>query len=173
MANQAEAAPVRGLLLIGVALLIGALFLSKGFDTPDIDFGDDLSADDEVPEAGTGTDSSPSTLPAAGDARDPAEVPVYVANGSGVGGAAGVMTEQLRAAGYTSAIEPQGSAPQTQATQVFYFDDTWRADAEAVASVIGAQPTQVLPLPTPPPFEVLGNATVVVYLAADLAQPQG
>lgn len=174
MANQAEAAPVRGLLLIGVAVLIGALFLSKGFDNGSL-VG--VSADDlagtsatTVPDSvGTGTDTTGDTI--AGPTHDIATIPVYVANGSGVAGAAGAVTTTLTGAGYSAAIPPEGAAPATPTTLVWYFKDAtndYQADAEAVATLIGAQPTAVQPLPADPGFDIK-NATVVVYLGPDLA----
>ena len=170
---QSDAAPVRGLLLIGVAVVIGLLFLSKGFDADgSVSFSGDEFADAtdaDAPDAGSGEGTSASTIPAvdSGSERDPAEVPVYVANGSGTGGAAGRATETLRAAGYNIAAEPTGAAPTVTSTIVYFFDPTWQADAAAVARTLGVQPTQVEQLPTPPPFEVLGNATVAVHLGPD------
>ena len=178
MANQAEAAPVRGLLLIGAAVLIGFLFLSKGFDAGgvDIDTGELPSSDTTVPSGvGTGTDSTDSTDVIAGTgttAVAPASLPVYVANGSGVSGAAGVATTTLTQAGYTAAIPPEGSAPTTPTTIVYYFEDattSYQADAQAVAATLGAQPTSVQPLPADPGFDIK-NAVVVVWLGPDLAQ---
>ncbi|MCB1004994.1 MAG: hypothetical protein KDB35_12495, partial [Acidimicrobiales bacterium] len=63
MANQAEAAPVRGLLLIGAAVVIGLLFLSKGFDNGGIgslSAGDLPSSDTTVP-SGVGSGTSDTT----------------------------------------------------------------------------------------------------------------
>ena len=173
MANpQSEAAPVRGLLLIGVAVILGLLFLSKGFDlggSVDLSSDEFGTTDPLAPDEGSGEGTSASTIPAvdAGQARDPGEVPVYVANGSGTSGAAGRATEELRNAGYQIAAEPTGAAPATSATVVYFFDQSWAADAAAVATALGVQPTQVAQLPTPPPFEVLGQATVAVYLGPD------
>lgn len=179
MANQAEAAPVRGLLLIGAAVLIGFLFLSKGFDNGGVDLSTgDLpsSSDTTVPEGvGSGTDSTDSTDVIAGTGTTvvaPGALPVYVANGSGVAGAAGVATTTLTAAGYTAAIPPEGSAPTTPTTIVYYFEDattSYQADAQAVAATLGAQPTAVQPLPADPGFDIK-NAVVVVWLGPDLAQ---
>ncbi len=178
MANQAEAAPVRGLLLIGAAVLIGFLFLSKGFDNGGVDLssGELPSSDTTVPvDVGSGTESPDSTDVIAGTGSTvvaPAALPVYVANGSGVSGAAGVATTQLTQAGYTAAIPPEGSAPTTPTTIVYYFEDattSYQADAQAVAATLGAQPTAVQPLPADPGFDIK-NAVVVVWLGPDLAQ---
>lgn len=178
MANQAEAAPVRGLLLIGAAVVIGLLFLSKGFDNGGIgslSAGDLPSSDTTVPSGvGSGTsDTTDDTIAATGTTQlPPASLPVYVANGSGVSGAAGVATTTLTSAGYTSAIAPEGSAPTTPTTIVYYFQDAtsnYQADAQAVAATLGAQPTAVQPLPADPGFDIK-SAVVVVWLGPDLAQ---
>lgn len=175
MANQAEAAPVRGLLLIGAAVLIGFLFLSKGFDNGGvaIDTGALPSTDTTVPvDVGSGTDSTDVIAGTGTTVVAPAALPVYVANGSGVSGAAGVATTQLTQAGYTAAIPPEGSAPTTPTTIVYFFEDattSYQADAQAVAATLGAQPTAVQPLPADPGFDIK-NAVVVVWLGPDLAQ---
>lgn len=180
MPNQTEAAPVRGLLLIGIALLIGVLFLSKGFDSGGVTIsaGDLPTSETTVPSGiGSGTDTTDSTevIPGAGTGTTvvpPDTLLVYVANGAGVPGAAGVTTTQLQNAGYTAALPP-GDAPTATTTLVYYFDDgttNYQADAQAVATVIGAQPTAVQPLPLDPGFDI-GNAVVVVVLGPDLAQP--
>lgn len=181
MANQAESAPVRGLLLIGIAVLLGALFLSKGFDNGgvNIDTAGLPSSETTVPSGvGTGTsDTTSDIIEGSGGTQTtavpPASLLVYVANGSGVAGAAGVATAELTAAGYTAAIPPEGSAPTTPTTIVYYYQDAttnYQADAQAVAAVLGAQPTAVQPLPADPGFDIK-NATVVVWLGPDIAQP--
>lgn len=181
MANQAESAPVRGLLLIGIAVLIGLLFLSKGFDNGgvDIDTAGLPSSETTIPSgvgsgtsdttgdiiAGTGGETPTTAVP-------PASLLVYVANGSGVAGAAGVATTELQTAGYSAAIPPEGSAPTTPTTIVYYYQDAttnYQGDAQAVAAVLGAQPTAVQPLPADPGFDIK-NATVVVWLGPDIAQ---
>lgn len=181
MANQPEAAPVRGLLLIGAAVLIGALFLSKGFDNGGVTISASDLPTDTVPSGeGTGTQTTDDTtevIPGTGTQTtlvDPASLLVYVANGSGVSGAAGVTTSQLTGAGYTAAIPPEGSAPTTPTTIVYYFEDattSYQADAAAVAATIGAQPTAVQAMPAEGLGFDIKNAVVVVQLGPDLAQP--
>lgn len=180
MANQPEAAPVRGLLLIGAAVLIGALFLSKGFDNGGVDISAGELPTDEVPSGtGTGTqteDTTQEVIPGTDTATTvlpPASLPVLVVNGAGVSGAAGVTTSTLNAAGYTSTLEP-GDAPATVTTIVYYSDDgttSYQADAQAVAALLQAPPTAVQPLPAAGPGFDIGNAVVVVQLGPDLAQP--
>lgn len=102
--------------------------------------------------------------------HDISTVPVYVVNGTGVSGASDSMTATLTSNGYLATIPPEGSAPPTPTTRVYYFKDAtndYQADAEAVAALIGAQPTAVQPLPADPGFDI-NNATVIVYLGPDL-----
>lgn len=180
MANQPEAAPVRGLLLIGAAVLIGALFLYKGFDNGGVTISvSDLPTDTIPSGEGTGTQTTDDTtevIPGTGTQTTlvaPASLLVYVANGSGVSGAAGITSAELTAAGYTAAIPPEGSAPTTPTTIVYYFEDattSYQADA-AVAATIGAQPTSVQAMPAEGLGFDIKNAVVVVQLGPDLAQP--
>ena len=87
MANQAESAPVRGLLLIGIAVLLGALFLSKGFDNGgvNIDTSGLPSTDTTVPSGvGSGTSDTTSDIIEGSGGSDTTAVPpasllVYVA----------------------------------------------------------------------------------------------
>ena len=165
MSQMAPPAPTRGLVVIGVAVVVGFLILQVGFD-------------DSVPSSASNTDTSEqttdttappvtaSTAPEGG--RDPAEVPVYVANGSGVSGKAAEITETLRAAGYTAALEP-GNATATEISQVYYLPE-WEAEAQAVATTLGLPVDRAIALPTPNPFEAPpAEATVLVQVGTDLA----
>lgn len=185
MPNQAEAAPVRGLLLIGVAVLIGALFLSKGFDNGGAAAvsGGDVPTADSVPSGvGTGTDTTGETIPGAGSGTVTTQVPtdqlpVLVVNASGVSGAATTVTTELRNAGYAAAIDPSGGAPTTtDVTLVYYFQDAtsnFQGDATAVATTLQLQAaTQVQPLPADLGVDI-GVATVVVWLGTDKASQAG
>lgn len=180
MPNQAEAAPVRGLLLIGIAVLIGALFLSKGFDNGGVAAsGGDVPSADSVPSGvGTGTDTTDETIPGANTGTVTTQVPtdqllVLVVNASGVSGAATTVTTELRTAGYAAAIDPSGAAPTiSNVTLVYYFQDAtnnYQGDAVAVATTLQLQPaTQVQPMPADLGVDV-GIATVVVMLGTDRA----
>jgi hypothetical protein len=165
--NQMSAPPpTRGLAVIVVAVVVGGLILLLGFD----DFGSggpsvDTSSSEE--EATTDTTAPPvtaSTVPAGGEA--PASVPVFVANGSGVQGKAAEITEQLRAAGYTAALEP-GNAPATEISQVFFVPD-WEEEAAAVAAALSLPADRAVPWPNPVPFEAPAEATVIVQVGTDL-----
>src|SRR3982751_3106859 len=116
MPNGPEAAPVRGLLLIGVAVLIGALFLGKGFDASSgisFDAGAIPASATTIPDgAGTGTETntSDSVIPGPGGTDTTvlpaAQLPVMVVNASGVSGSAAGATTALQGAGYTTTLTP-------------------------------------------------------------------
>jgi hypothetical protein len=157
--------PVRGLVVIGIALLLGGGFLVVGFDdaNPDADSNPISFGDDD--DGGT----SDTTAAPAAAAEAPASVAVYVANGSGVGGQGGLTTDKLRAAGYTAAIEP-GDGTVTPTSQVYFLPEHEPA-AQAVATALGLTPDRVVAWPTPPPFVVPPEATVIVLSGTDLVTP--
>jgi len=168
--NQAmPPAPTRGLIVIGVAVIVGFLLLQVGFDdsNPELDLS---AADDDATDPATDTTQPQVTASTAPEGGDPATVPVFVGNASGVSGAAGATTDQLRTAGYTAVLEPGNATTTTDISQVF-FKAGADADAQAVATALGLPAEQVVALPEPPPFEAPPeNATVLVLLGTDLAQ---
>lgn len=163
----------RGIVVIGLAVLIGVGLIVVGLDEkPSNQPGFDLSALGEDEDGSTNATTADGEPAGEGDTattatRPVAEVPVYVANGTGVGGRAQEVTDELRSAGYAGALDP-GEAPQAQTTQVFYLPD-WQADAEAVATALGLGPEQVAAWPDPPPFPPPFGGTVIVQLGTDLA----
>lgn len=149
-------------MIIVLTVLIGGGLLLVGFETTgnnDLDLG------------GFGDDSSDTTVPGAGEegstTTPPAEVAVYVANGSGVSGQALATTEQLRAAGYTAPLDPGDGAPAL-ATVVYFLPDR-EAEAQGVATALGLTPDRVVAWPTPPPFAAPPEAMVIVQVGPDLA----
>lgn len=181
------AAATRGAVLVAVAVLIGLVLLSRGFDTGSFvaTGSDDEAADQAAAGDDTDTDTPgaadddlapdeglappPTTAPDPNEIlpepRDPAEVSVAVLNGSGVSGAAGEFSDQVSELGYTTL--PPGNAEPVPAT-VVYFTPDFQADAEDLATAIGALPTAAVPLPEPSPVEA-EDADVIVVLGEDVA----
>ena len=160
--------PVRGVVLVAVAAVLG-FFLLRAID----DTGSGIA----VPEVSTdSSDSSESADdPAASDTtatpepRAPGEVTLIVANASGVQGAATSQTEALGAAGYLYA--PAGNAPEgteLATTQIIPMPG-FEPEATRLAGELGLPPEAVLPMPDPPPVEMAG-ANILIMLGADLAQ---
>ena len=158
----------RGAILVAVAVVIGVLLLRDDSSTTtqvavgsdragDIDSGTVQPDDDEDPEATTTTTTAPP--------RDPAEVKVLVANGSGVNGAAGGTTDALEALGYVTGTP--ANADRVPAT-IVYFTTGFETEADALAAAIGATPESVTPMPAVAPVDDLQLANVLVHLGPDL-----
>ncbi|MET0150588.1 MAG: LytR C-terminal domain-containing protein [Acidimicrobiales bacterium] len=163
----------RGLILVAVAVAIGIVLLAAGLDDSasvtvraSDDTSDSNTADDDDDE------STVETVPNAEDVN-PADVPVVVANGSGLEGAAGAVTEQLAGLGYDpgSAVDVSADAGETLLDTVYYITapTSFEAQALKVAADLGLGPDAVMAMPVPPPAEI-GLAGVLVVLGS---QPAG
>lgn len=156
----------RGAILVAVAVVVGVLLLrDDSSTTAQVAVGSDRAGDidsgrvqpDEDPDATTTTTTAPP--------RDPAEVKVLVANGSGVNGAAGGTTDALEALGYVTGTP--ANAERVPAT-IVYFTTGFEAEADALAAAIGATPESVTPMPAVAPVDDLQLANVLVHLGPDL-----
>ncbi len=161
---QLQGSPARGAILVVVAVLVGiALLRDEGASTAQINVGaTDSPSVTDAGDGGTGSSTTTTTAPP----RAPAEVKVLVANGSDVNGAAGAQTDALEALGYVAA-NPTNAEP-VPAT-VVYYTVGYQAEAEALASAIGAPATSVTPLPTPAPVADMQLANILVVVGPDLA----
>jgi hypothetical protein len=159
---EPQASPVRGAILVVVAVVIGLVLIRNGVDTEVSARGGDSGANGESPDtSGDDTTSSTAAL------RPPAQVKVVVANASGVDGAAGSVTTTLQQGGYATGTATD--APATVATTAVYFVSGFDREAQAVATAIGGQPAIAQPMPTPPPIADTQGANVLVVLGPDLA----
>jgi LytR cell envelope-related transcriptional attenuator len=157
--------PVRGVVLVAVAVVLGFFVLRAVDDTgggPSVSEPEATAAD-----PGAGEDAGPdATEPPPPTTRPPGEVTVLVANASGVTGAAGAQTEMIAGAGY--ATVGATDAPQPSDTTQVLAAAGYEADAAALATAIGAPAEAVQQMPEPPPVE-LGGAQVLIILGTDLA----
>lgn len=161
--------PARGVALIATAVIIGLFVLRNGFETKDPSDLAPVVADtsDTTAAASPGTDPGATTDTTAAPApRPPAEVTVLVANTTGVGGAAGGLSENLTGQGYVTAA-PTDAQPALQMTQVLFVEG-FQAEAQAVAAAVGAPAESVATMPNPTPVPDLAGAQVLVMLGADL-----
>jgi hypothetical protein len=151
-------------LLIGVAVILGAVLLAQGF-----------SDGGSTPTSGANTsttvkrNSASTTATTVAQPHDPATVKVLVLNGSGKSGIAKAGADQLKAANYTT-LDPANSANGAViATSVVYFQPGFDADAQQIAAKLGLAPTAAQPLPAPAPPEVGDpkDANVVVVIGTD------
>ena len=199
--SNAAAAP-RAFLLIAVAVVIGLVLLWKGLDsTPGTvapagspvvaesstdespgDQGNDTSAD-ETSAAGEDTSSDqPATTeaPAPTTTEDPFPEPTYapnevkvlVANGSGVSGAAGKVTDMLSPLGW--AMESPANADKTSISGI-YYKTGYAHNARLIQDHFGEDPSILSQFPTgslavpDSSLDRVDNADIVIILGSDLA----
>ena len=151
----------RAIVLVIVAVALGAFLLARGFDGSD-DNGNDASPGetetdpstngdpDESPES-NGTTSTTTTTTTTTTAPPvvthlPGEVKVAVMNGTGERGRAGRTADTLNATGYVTAAK--NTQQDRVETSVIYYRPGYGDDAKAVASVLGAPPDIITPAPT-------------------------
>ena len=196
--SNAAAMP-RAVLLVGVAVAIGLLMLWKGLDDSPVAADRQAPAiTDDVTGADPGTGGADpavvTTEPVAGGVVDadamaptsavptttealfttpthyPNEVKILVANGSGVSGAAGKVTDLLSPLGWT--MESPANADKTGTTRVYYRNG-YQADARKIVEHFGEIPSLLEKMPTgglevPAKAEDrVANANIVVILGSD------
>ena len=199
LAPSNAAAMPRAALLVGVAVAIGLLMLWKGLDDSPVAAGRQAPAiTDDVTDVDPGTGGAdPAVVPtepvAGGEAdadavaptsavptttealfptptHDPNEVKILVANGSGVSGAAGKVTDLLSPLGWT--MESPANADKTGTTRVYYRNG-YQADARKIVEHFGEIPSLLEKMPTgglevPAKAEDrVANAHIVVILGSD------
>ncbi len=158
----------RGILLVAVIAALGVLLLWRALDNPPP--GDSVVAGTTTTVAETTTTLVPETTTTSLAPVDPAGVKVLVANAAGVQGAAGRMTDALKAKNYVT-LSPTTAQQKDLAATVVYYVDGNQAAAQQVAADIGAAATAVQLITVPPPAGVdIKDAVVVVLLGRDLAK---
>jgi hypothetical protein len=162
--NPGPGSASRGLILVVVGVVLGAILLLRGggvgFD--DDSTGVDIESGSEVT---TTTVPPETTLPVA---QPPAAVKVVVANGSGVSGLAGKGTQFLARAGYTASSATDATQPTT--STVVYFAPGFEANAAAIAELVGLPSDRTQPLAGQVGRVQPPDTGVVVLLARD-AEP--
>jgi hypothetical protein len=163
----------RGIGLIIVAVVLGVVLL-KATDSPE-PFREEATAGESatngddggeaVDDGGEAGDDSTTTTVA--QARNPAEVTILVANGSGVSGAAGRVAETLKGANYAMKDSTNTTSPAE--SSFVYFTPGYEADAAAVAARLAPATPAVQAMPDPVPVRDLAGANILVVVAADLA----
>jgi hypothetical protein len=185
-ATEPAASPVRGAILVVVAIAVGVFLLRNGLDTDVAVTADDASPETTAPSSDDGdgdggggdggdggdggaTDDTETTRTTVA-VRPPAEVRVIVLNGSSVTGAAGTWSDGLQANGYDM-LEAGNANASVEITQVLH-QGGFRQEAASVVEALGA-PAGVSPqrLGSAPPGEI-GDANVVVVIGPDLASGQ-
>ena len=161
----------RGLILVAVAVVLGAILLITGggigFDEPANDLEIDASGSEATASTTTTTEAAaPSTSVA------PTALKVVALNGAGINGYAGQAQQFLSVAGYTSTTAITAAAQA--ATTTVYFAPGSEADAAAIANLFALPPTSVQAMPTPgttlakDPAEFPADTNVAVVLGPDV-----
>jgi len=157
----------RGLILVIVAVVLGAILLIKGgrigfeTDATDVEIG---SGGDNAPAE---TTVPPSTTPTT--SVTPAALKIVVLNGAGINGYAATAANFLSLAGYPT-VTAQTAGVQAATTTVYYAPG-FEGDAQALATLLSVGAVQPIPEGT-----VLGKAAtdvpadtnVVVVLGPDV-----
>ena len=185
--SNSSAAP-RAFLLIFVAFVIGLVILWKGLDEdlqntalsssseaakvaeeqpadlPPLDI-EEISTTTVVMVETTTTTSQP-PLPT----RPPSDVKVLVLNGSGVGGAAGAVTNLLKPHGFTTLSPANGNKDEKSWV---YYRPEFSPDAKGVTDILGIMPDLLTSFPTnglsvpEGSMERVDTADIIVFLGSD------
>ncbi len=161
----------RGLILVAVAVVLGAILLIKGGGIGFDQTGEELTIDAGGGEGSAAEVTTTTTTAAPSTSVAPAELTVVALNGAGINGYAASAQQFLSVAGYSSTTAAT-AATQTQST-IIYFAPGYEADAAAVAGLLGLDATAVQPLPEGTqlarnPADVPADTDVVVLLGPDV-----
>ena len=157
-------AMVRGIGLLGIALVLGIVLLQKA-DSPSR-----LAA---VGATSTTTHAKGAVLPppiattSTVPTRAPQTVKVIAANGTDVQGAAGRVNQVLLGAKY-NVLSPADATGKVNAS-VVYFAPGFASEAAAVAQLLQLPPTAAQPMPSPLPVKDVHSADVLVLVGPELA----
>jgi cytoskeletal protein RodZ len=115
----------------------------------------------------TSTTKPKSTSTTTTTTTPPASVPVLVANGSTVTGAASKVATELHANGWDT-LPPVNTTANVTASSVYYAPGS-EASAMAIAASLALAATAVHPLTTAVPVASVAGADVVVVVGPDIA----
>ncbi len=109
----------------------------------------------------------PSTTTTSVPVQAPANVPLLVANGSGVSGAAAAFSARLHAAGWTT-LPPTNASAHVTSSRVYYLNGQ-QAAATTAAAMLHIPAGSVAPYSSSVPVSGIGTAEVLVVLGPDVA----
>ena len=148
----------RAIVLVIVAVALGAFLLARGFDdsdgstaaSPGDPAEESTNGDPEEDPETNGTTSTTTTTTTTTTAppvvtHPRGEVKVAVMNGTGVRGRAGRTADKLNATGFVTAAK--NTQQDRVEASVIYYRPGYGDDAKAVASVLGAPPDIITPAP--------------------------
>ena len=188
--SNASAAP-RAFLLIFVAVVLGLVLLWKGLDddlqnavsnTSDSSDQTAQMAEEQpadlppldVPEISTTTvavvETTTTTSQPPLPTKPPSTVKVLVLNGSGVGGAAGAVTNLLKPHGYTTLSPANGNKDEKSWV---YHKPGFSPDAKGITDVLEIMPDLLISYPANElsvpegSMDRVSNADVIIFLGSD------
>ena len=188
--SNASAAP-RAFLLIFVAVVLGLVLLWKGLDddlqnavsnTSDSSDQTAQMAEEhpadlpplDVPEISTTTvavvETTTTTSQPPLPTKPPSTVKVLVLNGSGVGGAAGAVTNLLKPHGYTTLSPANGNVDEKSWV---YHKPGFSPDAKGITDVLEIMPDLLTSYPANElsvpegSMDRVSNADVIIFLGSD------
>jgi hypothetical protein len=158
----------RAVILLGLFILATVLLLGRIHTSPT---GAPSTAPATTVPSHTSTTkpstTKPSTTTTAVAAKPPSNVPVLVANASGVPGAAATVSDQLQQAGWDMQAPINASAKVP--TSAVYYVAGEKAAATEVAAALHLPASAVLPYTTAAPVSTIGTAEILVVVAPDIA----
>ena len=182
----------RGLIVIGLAVLIGIALMARGITSDDaVVAGDETTDSTETgttddgtgadtgigAETGTTDETTAATVTTVAEEpvvaaelpRDPASVAVVVLNANGGKGVAGAATQKLDARNYVTA-NPEDA--NSTGNSVIFYEDGYLADANEIATALGvADPAAVVQLLDPSSAAATSDkrqgANVMVFVGND------
>jgi len=161
---------VRGAVLVALAVLLGFLILRGAADNQQVPVSAATPIFAATPTATPDPASVALPTPTVVDlstAAPNSQVSVLVANGSGVDGQAGRLTDTLRNQGFNTR-QPKTGTPRT--TSVIYYRPGFDVEAQVVRAVLNTQ-TPVAPMPATDPIVGddidLVNVDVLVLVGSD------
>ena len=162
--RSAGGAVGRGVVLVLIAVAIGAFLLRSGFDNTSnggaqTTVGDNDAAEAQNPEddeggavdpagEGNGDPADPATettAPPPLPTREPSQVKVAAVNGTGTAGLAGRTADLMGVHGYVTGAKNAASVPM--AVSVIYYRAGFSEDAKAVATHLRAPADIIAPAP--------------------------
>ncbi|MGH9028418.1 MAG: LytR C-terminal domain-containing protein [Acidimicrobiales bacterium] len=158
---------VRGILLAGVAVLLGVLLLPSATRAP-LEVVSSRSSSTTQPSSpsttapGRSSATPPTTAPAA------SSIHVLVANGTSVNGVAGSVTTFLGGKGFQT-LTATNSQTALSSSEIFFTSAGSTADANEVASALGLPSSVIQAASSPAPVSSTSGAEVVVVAGQDLA----
>jgi LytR cell envelope-related transcriptional attenuator len=159
----------RALVLVVVAVIIGAIVLHKSAPTTSGASTPVATTASTAPPTGVTTTTAPSSHTAtSGTARPPSQVLTLVANGTRTSGAGARVSAALQRAGYD--VLPATNSNASANSSAIYYTAGYDREAVAVAGVLGLGPSTVQPVPTQSPVANPHNAKVIVVVGPDLAR---